>query len=201
MLYNKAEHADSLLLAAYYNYHGPDYYYRLLSQGGHGEGDKETFLYSAMVMGRPHYEVHTRVGFLGRWINGSFERVGMRQADPRADYELAAAIQRQTSASQEDDQRQPEDIHAPWLFIHHNIVKIDTRRVGDLVGTLLRRDAATGFQPLWGDDVGLREMVGYDPERELWEAIIQADCDTTLLEACEQIKMWFSAAFRQRESV
>jgi len=47
---DKARHADTLLLAAYYNYYGPEYYYKLLSQNGAGEGDKETYLHAAIVL-------------------------------------------------------------------------------------------------------------------------------------------------------
>jgi alpha 1,2-mannosyltransferase len=38
MLVSKAKHANTLLLAAYYNYYGPGCYYPLLSQGAQGEG-------------------------------------------------------------------------------------------------------------------------------------------------------------------
>ncbi|KAG7291267.1 hypothetical protein NEMBOFW57_001279 [Staphylotrichum longicolle] len=50
IVYDKARHADSLLLAAYYNYNGPKHYYPLLSQHAAGEGDKETFLQAALVL-------------------------------------------------------------------------------------------------------------------------------------------------------
>ncbi|KAK3897423.1 mannosyltransferase putative-domain-containing protein [Staphylotrichum tortipilum] len=50
LVYDKARHADSLLLAAYYNYNGPEHYYPMLSQHGAGEGDKETFLQAGLVL-------------------------------------------------------------------------------------------------------------------------------------------------------
>lgn len=50
LVYDKARHADTLLLAAYYNYNGPKHYYPLLSQHSAGEGDKETFLHAALVL-------------------------------------------------------------------------------------------------------------------------------------------------------
>ncbi|OGM48764.1 hypothetical protein ABOM_002940 [Aspergillus bombycis] len=46
-LVSKKTHYLTLLLAAYYNYYGPSHYFRLLSQGAPGEGDKETFLQAA----------------------------------------------------------------------------------------------------------------------------------------------------------
>jgi alpha 1,2-mannosyltransferase len=50
LVFDKARHADTLLLAAYYNYNGPKHYYPLLSQHAAGEGDKETFLQAALVL-------------------------------------------------------------------------------------------------------------------------------------------------------
>ena len=40
LLMSKSKHASTLLLAFYYNYHGPGYYYVLESQGAMGFGDK-----------------------------------------------------------------------------------------------------------------------------------------------------------------
>ena len=50
MVLDKARHTQSLLLAFYYNFYGPSYYYPLLSQGAPGEGDKETFLHGELVL-------------------------------------------------------------------------------------------------------------------------------------------------------
>ncbi|OAX78153.1 hypothetical protein ACJ72_07540 [Emergomyces africanus] len=47
LLISKKTHEKTLLLASYYNYYGPMHYYRLFSQGGPGEGDKESFLAAA----------------------------------------------------------------------------------------------------------------------------------------------------------
>jgi alpha 1,2-mannosyltransferase len=43
-------HADTLLLAAYYNYNGPKHYYPMFPQKDPGEGDKETYLQVALVL-------------------------------------------------------------------------------------------------------------------------------------------------------
>jgi Mannosyltransferase putative len=40
IMYSKPKHELSLLLATYYNYYGPDFYYPLQSQGAPGEGDR-----------------------------------------------------------------------------------------------------------------------------------------------------------------
>lgn len=53
---NKTSHLKTLLLCLYYNVFGPHYYYPLLTQGSAGEGDKETFIAAAHVMGEPWYQ-------------------------------------------------------------------------------------------------------------------------------------------------
>ncbi|KAK4244097.1 mannosyltransferase putative-domain-containing protein [Corynascus novoguineensis] len=114
MVFDKARHADTLLLAAYYNYNGPGRYYTLLSQHGIGEGDKETFLQAALVLDalrekgvysgptewmkpgagikKGYWDVktmpksHGRVGKGKKW-RGMF----MQQMDPMEDYRAVMA--------------------------------------------------------------------------------------------------------------
>lgn len=55
ILVNKSTHKKTLQLALYYNIHGPDFYYPLLTQGSAGEGDKETFNAAAHVLNEPYF--------------------------------------------------------------------------------------------------------------------------------------------------
>lgn len=55
ILVNKTSHLRTLQLALYYNIFGPDFYYPLLTQGGAGEGDKDTFNAAAHVLNEPYY--------------------------------------------------------------------------------------------------------------------------------------------------
>lgn len=93
MLVDKTRHWQTLLLAAYYNYYGRSFYYKLLNQGGTGMGDKETFLPAAAVFGLPAYQVHTPVEKVGhRFENdGTGSRV-MVQHDAGDDWQVTAAI-------------------------------------------------------------------------------------------------------------
>lgn len=79
---------QTLQLAAYYNFHGPTHYYKLLSQGAMGEGDKETFLAAALALGAPFWAVQTDVQTVGAHnaIMGEWHGAGIVQADPRDDY-------------------------------------------------------------------------------------------------------------------
>ena len=69
MLINKNTHINTLLLSLYYNMNGPAGYYPLLSQGGAGEGDKETLVLAAHVLNEPWWQVNTQPGkTYGTWI-------------------------------------------------------------------------------------------------------------------------------------
>lgn len=93
LLVDKARHWKTLLLAAYYNYYGPAFYYRLLNQGGTGMGDKETFLPAAAVFGLPAYQVHTPLERVGHRFedNSTGSRV-MLQYDAEDDWKATAAL-------------------------------------------------------------------------------------------------------------
>ncbi|KAH3681478.1 hypothetical protein WICPIJ_007557 [Wickerhamomyces pijperi] len=118
MLINKTRHMKTIILAMYYNYYGPTFYYPMLSQGQAGEGDKETFLAAAnyfdMTEGetdkqgstiRSYYQVQEYVREFGIIIKGGSENdplsysetldfhiTAMAQYDPILDY-----IQSQTT--------------------------------------------------------------------------------------------------------
>lgn len=65
---DKSTHANVLLLAAYYNTYGggdDNFYYHLQSQGGAGEGDKETWAAAALVLKSPFYTVNEGPRFHG----------------------------------------------------------------------------------------------------------------------------------------
>ncbi|KAK3943223.1 mannosyltransferase putative-domain-containing protein [Diplogelasinospora grovesii] len=116
MVIDKARHPDTLLLAAYYNYYGADYYYALLSQHGPGEGDKETFLQAALVLEalykkrgsgyapthwmtnnsngkrkKGYWDVKTLPKVHGRTSKGEWKGMFMQQMDPMEDYRVVMA--------------------------------------------------------------------------------------------------------------
>ncbi|KAK3484941.1 nucleotide-diphospho-sugar transferase [Neurospora hispaniola] len=135
---DKARHADTLLLASYYNYHGPTHYMAILSQHGPGEGDKETFLQAAYVLQelakRPvehggysppmewtklpsaqgqkkgFYDVKKMPKAHGRSANGKWRGMFMKQMDPVEDWR---ALQQ---AAKEAKHPAPADTHSPYLF-------------------------------------------------------------------------------------
>lgn len=56
MVINKTKQLKTLLLSLYYNVYGPNHYYPLMTQGSAGEGDKETFIAAAHVLGEPWFQ-------------------------------------------------------------------------------------------------------------------------------------------------
>ncbi|CAI8498666.1 hypothetical protein CAS74_004087 [Pichia kudriavzevii] len=94
MLINKSVHFKTLLLALYYNFDGPYGYHPLLSQGGAGEGDKETFVAAANYFKLPYYQVYKRPDkAMGFWnIFNTFEHGAIVQYDPLKDYENVQKI-------------------------------------------------------------------------------------------------------------
>ncbi|KAH6683198.1 glycosyltransferase family 71 protein [Halenospora varia] len=99
LLVDKSIHTSTLLLAAYYNVYGP-IYYKLFTQGGMGEGDKETFPTAALVLGKPFYTVRSPVWPIGVSGNGG---AALIQAHPGEDW-----------ASSEGKAAKPLFIHASW---------------------------------------------------------------------------------------
>lgn len=91
LLINRKTHARTIFLSTYYNFYGPDYYYPLLTQNSHGEGDKETYISAAHALGETYYQVeefardfhknHHRVKF-----GKQRDIIGIGQYDPMIDF-------------------------------------------------------------------------------------------------------------------
>lgn len=77
LLISKRTHTRSLLLATFYNFYGWEYYYLLLTQGGPGSGDKDTFVPAAIVMGELYHYVSEGAGGVGHFIDGEWRGRGM----------------------------------------------------------------------------------------------------------------------------
>lgn len=81
LMINKGKHLKTILLALYYNYNGPSWYYSIFSQRAAGEGDKETFIAAANCFNLPFYQVKTGPGVDGYFKPDShdFRGVGILQ--------------------------------------------------------------------------------------------------------------------------
>lgn len=155
VLVSKKTHSPALLVATYYNYYGPSYYYPLLTQGGPGEGDKETFLAGARAVDAPFYQVSEPVRVLGYKERGEQHGVAMLQSNPVDDY--VALVK-------------------PLPFtVHANFPKMDPNTLFNQDGPAINH--LTGeHHRLWGDKDQTIATFGMDVERELWDEIRHVAC-------------------------
>lgn len=155
VLVSKRTHSLALLVSMYYNFYGPSHYYPLLTQGGPGEGDKETFLAGAVAVDAPFYQVSEPVKVLGYKENGEQHGVAMLQSNPVDDH--VALVK-------------------PLPFtIHANFPKMDPNTLFNQDGPAINH--LTGeHHRLWGDKDKTIQTFGMDVERELWDEIRHVAC-------------------------
>jgi alpha 1,2-mannosyltransferase len=155
VLVSKRTHSAALLVSTYYNFYGPSHYYPLLTQGGPGEGDKETFLAGAVAVAAPFYQVSDPVKILGYQENGELRGVAMLQSNPVDDFVALVT---------------------PLPFtIHANFPKMDANTLFNPDGPAINH--ATGkHRRLWGDKEQTIKTFGMDVERELWDEIRHVAC-------------------------
>lgn len=200
LLVSKTRHWKSLMLAAYYNYYGPEYYYPLLCQGGAGCGDKETFLPAAETVGLPFYAVETPPQPVGHYKHDKHRergiyRFALIQGNPSGDYiatggagmsNLLAGNQTETAleaggqASSVQDGVSLHDAVQPF-FLHMMTPKWDALHVFDHVGrydlTLdYRNQQAAAYQD--PPEVAARVK---GVERMVWEETRWVACNLELV--------------------
>ncbi|KAB8234564.1 hypothetical protein ETB97_006537 [Aspergillus alliaceus] len=199
-LVSKKTHYVTMLLAAYYNYYGPSHYFRLLSQGAPGEGDKETFLQAATAVGEPYYAVSERVQALGHHRPDGFSGSAMAQSDPIGDHAL-------TSEGKWRVQDPSVDKPPRVFFVHANYPKFNPAE--DVFGAnwetapTLRPDGTEGRAWTAPEDV-LRRF-GLDIEKAYWEEIKWVSCNPDIkfktwegkVGICEKVESYWNTAFAE----
>ncbi|KAK4692924.1 alpha 1,2-mannosyltransferase, partial [Lecanoromycetidae sp. Uapishka_2] len=163
LVLSKKKHLSSLLLAAYYNVYGPDYYYPMMSQGAVGQGDKETFLAAAVVTGNPFYRVKEKVGTIGYFDHSSqFHGGAMVQWHAADEY----STRNITDASKKTKPRP--------FFLHANVPKMNVARLLDENGIYM--EGTEERIRIWGKEESTRAMFGYDVERFVWNEMRELAC-------------------------
>jgi alpha 1,2-mannosyltransferase len=205
LLINKNVHLRTLLLATYYNVWGPEYYYPLLSQGGMGQGDKNTFESAAIVLGVPYYRVVTSVQKVARKDGDEFKGSAMVQFHPTDDWrkysrnkEEEQSAASPTSAKAEATlltslhghaalstnsrvRRQVSDSlgHAlPSIrpaFLHANTPKMNAGHLVD-EGDLNGWVSRAPLR-LWGKADDQIALFGADLEKRVWSEMVQSGCE------------------------
>lgn len=147
ILVSKRHHAKTLLLAAYYNVYS-NYFYTMLTQGGPGEGDKDTFASAALVLNTTFYTVdHPPVNLGVRSAGGS----ATVQYDPSIPFNCP-------EVHSEPCKERPFFIHASWPPKMNALSKI-----------LYTRE--------WGSESHSMELFGFDLEKVVWGYMIEVACN------------------------
>jgi alpha 1,2-mannosyltransferase len=180
LVYSKQKHGASLLLATYYNYYGPDYYYGLQSQNAWGQGDKETFLHAALALNLTFYDVKTETWNVGRWTsNDDFRHVGMAQYHPGDEYSLTMG------------QRQAGHKVRPFLMHNNFPWKLDAAVILADRGPTKAPDGS--YWRLWGTKEDIVDSFGYDAEKAMWEELMAWACEMD--QNCDKAKEYYRAVF------
>jgi alpha 1,2-mannosyltransferase len=185
IVYSKSKHAASMILATYYNYYGPKYYYPLLSQGAHGQGDKETYLHAAIALGMDYWDVKTPLWEIGQWIeHRNFRRVGMGQHYPEDDYSLSPADMKHNRR-----QTRPFVLHInnPWKVHPEKILgwKGPTWHKGKRIRIL-------------GTEQDMLDSFGYDIEEMMWNQVKLLACQLDI--GCEKATTYYKDVFGKEEA-
>ncbi|TID18630.1 hypothetical protein CANINC_003880 [Pichia inconspicua] len=154
VLVNKRSQVSTLLLTLYLNLYGYDYYYPLITQGGAGQGDKDTYIIAAYALKQPVYQVKQKVRFLGRFYHGNFYSSGLGQCNPMTKKERVAAA---TNSFPECDN---------YLFIHLSNPKFYPEVI---TKSMMGRFNQHHIQ---FEDLNLQ----YNFELQLWEIMAQLLC-------------------------
>jgi alpha 1,2-mannosyltransferase len=202
LYYSKKKHTLSLLLALYYNYYGPTFYYPLQSQGAPGEGDKETFLWSAVVFNETFYSVKKQVSAVGyNTKDGQWRGSAMVQFDPVEDLKIQANTELNTADKQQAKVRP--------LIVHANFPKFNPASIfedASFGASGPTKDSDGSFRRVWFDDLETSvNFFGFDLERRLWSVVRDIACEHEgtfsawhgETQVCEKATAYWDAMYEQ----
>lgn len=186
LLVSKKQHAPTLVLAAYYNFYGPTHYYPLLSQGGAGQGDKDTYCAAAMALKASFHAVQEPVSEMGHLRNELFRGIAMAQHSPTTD----------TQGTSQSPLKK-----SPTIFVHHHNPKLDPLNIFN--GETPTRAVSGKWQRMWGSVAKTkRRFGGLDIERRLWQELCIVACavrpdgwGSRARKSCDQCKDYTRVVF------
>ncbi|KAI1262749.1 mannosyltransferase putative-domain-containing protein [Xylariaceae sp. FL1019] len=163
IIINKKRHAATLLLATYYSIFGDKQYFILFNQGGHGEGDKDSWIHAAKALSLPYYQVREIVGELGGEVMEWFY-IGILQADPQADYMVE-----QTLSPQATWRNATPGVDR--VLVHHSWVKLNPDHI-----VRERHSEKRVGERMWGSREQTEQIHGFDLEMDVWNEVLWVAC-------------------------
>ncbi|KAJ5144902.1 hypothetical protein N7448_002294 [Penicillium atrosanguineum] len=195
VIISKRTHLRTLLLSTYYNFWGPTHYYRLLTQGAAGEGDKETFVAAAVALSEPFYQVSESICAMGHATKGGLAGSAMAQFDPIEDYRLTQQGEWRVNGSKATQPRP--------FFIHANFPKFNPATVfsKQAVNPAFLDDG--NYTRAWTTPEDLIRGFPVDVEKQFWADILWTGCELeTKFESwknktgiCDGVKKYWKAQF------
>ncbi|KAI9653578.1 MAG: hypothetical protein M1831_005960 [Alyxoria varia] len=179
MLIDKTTHSRALILNALYNKWGPKFWYRLLSQGATGEGDKETWLAAIRVMRLPFYQIVEAPEHIGYNCPHSERSIASAQHHPRDDWLLTSnQIMRASKGWL-------KYVAPRVLFIHGNLPKYEAPSVmnwnvpPNWTDQLRCRNDSGVAQAhrMWGPKELTVAKFGWDVEKAIWDSMRWLACN------------------------
>lgn len=189
MMYSKSKHPLDILLAVYYNFYGPEYYYLVQSQGAPGGGDKATYGLAAMALNEPVYHVGRPVQSLGRHDDkGDWVGTGMSQFDPVADFYTIQAHGRAPVVQLEDIKHSSTSRHRANadirpMFVHADHIHFDPRvNLPPDLGDEKHPPADNSDKRIrsWMSEKESIALFGFDMEKRYWVEIEKSTCGELL---------------------
>ncbi|WEW61940.1 mannosyltransferase [Emydomyces testavorans] len=200
LLISKRTHQKTLMLATYYNYYGPDYYYPLFSQGAAGEGDKETFIAAATAVNEPFYQVSEPLEAIGhRAADGGMDGSAMVQYDPVEDYRLARKGIFHVPSLSAASSPKP-------FFIHANFPKFNPATIFEKHATDPVRDPQGRYIRQWTIPEDTIEEFEEDVVKQFWSEIKWVACKLegkfeswkNKTGICDGVKRYWNVVFEKK---
>ena len=168
LLVSKSKHSLTLLLAAYYNYHGPTFFYRLLSQNWSLDKEIDTLTPAAATLGFPYYQVKEAALPIGHNKKYSLDlyTYALLQHNPVLDYEKHTIDQ--------NKQVLRSFIHANASLFDPKTI-LDHRADGDIEFDVTKNWDGKEV-PIFKDPAETVVWIP-DAERWIWEAVKAVACD------------------------
>lgn len=187
MLINKKIHFKALLLALYYNLDGQFGYYPLLSQGGAGEGDKETFVAASNFYNLNYYQVNKMPDrAYGFFKYGNFYDTSIIQYNPLKDYENLQKVYKEID---EKIEKEGDEFSYDYTSLFTDHFRIDNSQPMFYHVHETKMDPFALYENKGTVDLDGKKMrnlggdfprVDFDLERYLWQLIEKYVCVDSL---------------------